>query len=66
MDLVLVNDEVLAQRGEAGGVARLPEMVEAPLKEPLIGQDTERGGSGGLVLGGDPRRLEALFADHPG
>ena len=48
-DLVVVDDEVLAQDGQAAGLAGLDEVGVMTAKVALIGQDRHRGGAVGRI-----------------
>ena len=58
-----VDDEVLAQRRQGGGVAGRRQVRVVALEVALVGEDGKAGGPGGLVGAGDADRLE-LGPDH--
>ena len=62
-DLVLVDDELLAQRRQRARIARGHEILARALEERLVGEHRQARGAGALVGGGDGRRVER-FAQH--
>ena len=59
-DLVLVDHEVLAQRRQRAGGARLLQVGGRALEEAFVGQHAEAGSAVGRVAGGDLGRHEPL------
>ena len=65
VELVGVDDEVLAQDRQVGGGERLPEVVERPAEVERLGEDRQRGRAAALV-GLDDLRDGRALADQPG
>ena len=57
-DLVRIDHEVLAQRRQLGGAARLAEELVLALEVGLVGQHRQAGGATALVGRGERRRIE--------
>ncbi len=56
--LIGLVDEVLAQRRQAGGVARLAEELRPALERRRVGQHRQTGGAARLISLGQRRRIE--------
>src|SRR5690606_34901561 len=63
VDLVAVDDGVLAQHRQRARLARLPQVVVGALEEVDVGEHRETGCAAGLVAARDRRGIEVL-ADH--
>ena len=63
-DLKGIEDEVLAETGNVDDVGGLFEIGERALEELFVGEDGERGGSGGLEGAGQGGGME-VAADEP-
>ena len=66
VELVAVDDEVLAQDRQAGGRARRAQVVERAAEVRLLGQDRERRRAAALVGARRPRATSAPGADVAG
>src|SRR6185312_2093825 len=60
VELIVVDDEVLAQDRQARRLARLAQILERPAEVRTLGQDRQRGGAGALVGTDDLRHGRAL------
>ncbi len=65
VDLVRLDDEVLAQDRQPRDAARAPQVVERAAEAGRLGEDRERGGAAALVGADHVLELEVL-ADHAG
>ena len=59
-DLVLIDDEVLAEHGQRHRLADLLDVPEVPAEVPFVGEARNRGRSGLVVLSGDADRIEVV------
>ena len=57
-DLVLVDDEILAQAGQRRGAGGELEVAQAALEVRLVGEDGKRGGAAGALAAGQPLHIE--------
>ena len=57
-DLILVDDEILAEAGQAGGGGGDFEVLQAALEEGLVGEDGEGGCPGAFEVDGEGTRVE--------
>ncbi len=62
-DLVLGDDEVLAEQRQGHGARDIAQVIERAVEERGLGQDRDRRGAGALVGGGDGHRM-VVRAEH--